>query len=107
MLKSIFSVLSKELLSDTQLKSVQNLLNSKNLYYTENITSSILLEFKKNLVKIGTTTLKDKKTIVDMFIEKKTLKRVILIRENDKELFITSSLWQVILSYSIVLSSVI
>jgi hypothetical protein len=92
MLKSIFSVLSKELLSDTQLKSVQNLLNSKNLYYTENITSSILLEFKKNLVKIGTTTLKDKKTIVDMFIEKKTLKRVILIRENDKELFITSSL---------------
>ena len=97
MKKDIFADINSLSLSDMQIKSAQNILNSKNLYYAVNDNSSKMLALKSGLVKIGTMDLKDKKTFIDMFIEKTSTRRVILIRENDKEFFIVSSLWQEVL----------
>jgi hypothetical protein len=93
MSKDLFSTLPENLLSEMQIKSAQNILKTENLYYTENIDSERLKNFKSHLVKIGTIEIKDNKTSVDMLIDRVSRNRVILMRENDKEIFIVSSLW--------------
>lgn len=94
MQKEIFTSLENIELSDAQRKSAQNILSSEKLYYAENVKSADIEKFKNGLIKIGTMQLKDNTTYFDMLIEKKSNRRVILMRANSKEFFIVSSLWQ-------------
>ena len=79
-------------LTKMQIVSAENTLNSKDLYYLDKKNNDIE-RFKKGLVKIATIELKDNVTYIDMYIQKASQKRAILMREKDKEFFIVSSRW--------------
>ena len=87
-----FQKLSLLKLTNMQLKSAQNTLLSKDLYYLDSSCNDIE-NFKKCLVKIATIDLKDNVTKIDMYIQKSSQKRVILMRVKDKEFFIVTSQW--------------
>jgi Leucine-rich repeat (LRR) protein len=87
-----FQKLSLLKLSSMQVKSAQNTLLSEDLYYLDNSCNNIE-NFKKGLIKIATIDLKDNSTNIDMYIQKSSQKRVILMRVKDKELFIVTSQW--------------
>ncbi len=79
-------------LTKMQIISAENTLNSKDLYYLDKENNDIE-RFKKGLVKIATIELKDNITYIDMYIQKASQKRAILMREKDKEFFIVSAQW--------------
>ena len=91
MIKNIFKKIKDSDFSDIQIKSIQNILCSKDLYYTINDDNK--KKFKNSLIKIGIIELKDNSTHIDMYIQKKSKARVILMRGNDKEFFIVSDQW--------------
>ena len=79
-------------LSNMQVKSAQNTLLSEDLYYLDSSCNDIE-SFKKDLIKIATIDLKDNVTNIDMYLQKSSQKRVILMRVKDKEFFIVTSQW--------------
>ena len=93
MSKYFFQKINNSLgLSSMQKTSAENTLNSKDLYFLDEEKCSVE-KFKKDFVKIATVELKDGITHIDMYIEKSSQKRAILMREKDKEFFIVSSRW--------------
>ena len=92
MTSNSFQKISSLKLSSMQTKSAQNTLLSKDLYYLDNSCNDIE-NFKKGLIKIATIDLKDNVTSIDMYIQKSSQKRLILMRVKDKEFFIVTSQW--------------
>ena len=79
--------------SKLQLIAIERMLTSnfKELCMFKDDKSKKSEDFKKKLMKLGKSSLKDNKTLIELFLVKNTMKRAILLKESDKAIFITFS----------------
>tara|TARA_B100000131_G_C17668130_1_gene431192 strand:+ start:14 stop:307 length:294 start_codon:yes stop_codon:yes gene_type:complete len=93
MLKNLFHKINFAEFTELQKNSVQNILSSKDLYFAINDSSKEIKLFKNSLVKIGSVSLKDNSTRINLYIQKKSKLRAILMIGDNKEFFIVSDRW--------------